>query len=295
VKAVAVPKRRLRLEPLPLYTMWLRQMIRFFRMRSRVIAMVLTPPLLLAILAIPMSRLMPYPNAPLGQFMGLNFFGYLVPGVVGIILLFGGMMGGVTVLMDKEFGFLKEVMVAPVSRLSIIAGRSLGFITTTLIQALVMVGIAALFGIHFGFHVQSAGGFWLAVVFMVLTCAVFIGFALTLASLLEETEGFMAILNLIQMPIMFLSGAMIPIGQLTGLPFLYQLQFINPFTYGVDGLRGSLTAASPYVLDPYTQTMVPFMGSSHYFPLAMDFGVLLAWAVVLWVVGAYFFSKMQVD
>jgi ABC-type polysaccharide/polyol phosphate export permease len=93
----------------------------------------------------------------------------------------------------------------------------------------------------------------------------------------------MVILNLIQMPIMFLSGAMIPIARLEGLPFLYQLQFINPFTYGVDGLRGSLTASA-----------LPGC-CSHYFPLAMDFGVLLAWVVVLWGLGAYFFSKMQVD
>jgi ABC-2 type transport system permease protein len=285
MKAVTVPRRRLRLEWLPIYTMWLRQIIRFFRMRSRVISTVLMPVILLALLAIPMSRLLPLPDPsmPLPEFQGLNFFSFLVPGVVGITLLFGGLMGGVTVLMDKEFGFLKEVLVAPVSRFSIITGRSLGFITTTLIQALVMVGIAALFGIYFGFHVQSAGGFWLSIVFMVLTCAVFIGFALVLASLLEETEGFMAIIMLIQMPIMFLSGAMIPIARLEGLPFLYQLQFINPFTYGVDGLRGSLTAAA-----------LPGC-CSHYFPLWFDFVVLLAWAVVLWGLGAYLFSKMQVD
>jgi ABC-2 type transport system permease protein len=260
-------------------------MIRFFRMRSRLITTVVQPPILLALLAIPMSRLMPFPdpNAPVAEFQGLNFFGFLVPGVVGMTLLFGGMMGGITVLMDKDFGFLKEVLVAPVSRLSIIAGRSAGFTTTTLIQAVVMVGIAALFGIHFGFHIQSVSGFGLSVVFMVLTCAVFIGFALTLASLLEETEGFMAIMMLIQMPIMFLSGALIPIARLEGLPFLYQLQFINPFTYGVDGLRGSLTAAS-----------LPGC-CSHYFPLALDLGVLFVWAVVLWGLGAYLFGKMEVD
>jgi ABC-2 type transport system permease protein len=131
--------------------------------------------------------------------------------------------------------------------------------------------------------VQSVGGFWLSIVFMILTCAVFIGFALTLASLLEETEGFMAIIMLIQMPIMFLSGVIIPIDRLKGLPFLYQLQFINPLTYGVDGIRGSLTASA---LPGYC---------SHCFPLWLDFVVLIAWAIVLWGLGAYSFNKMEAD
>jgi ABC-2 type transport system permease protein len=279
----AAPRRRLWLEPLPIYTMWLRQIIRFFRMRSRLMSTVLQPPIMLALLALPLSKLMPGMDQPQPGLMGLNFFAFVVPGVVGMTVLMGGMMGGITVLMDKEFGFLKEVMVAPVNRFSIIAGRSAGFITTTLIQAVVMVGIAALFGIAFDFHIQSVGGFFLSIVFMALTCAVFIGFALTMASLLEETEGFMAIMNLIQMPIMFLSGALIPIARLKDLPFLYQIQFINPFTYGVDGLRGSLTSAEVTGC------------SSCYFPLWLDLVVLLAFVILLWGLGAYFFSKMQVD
>jgi ABC-2 type transport system permease protein len=211
------------------------------------------------------------------MFGGLTFFSFLVPGIVGMGLLFGGTMGGVTVLWDKDFGFLKEVMVAPVRRLSLIIGRSLGSMTTAMIQALITVGVALLFGIWYGFQIQSAVGFFQAVVFMVLTFTAFIGFGLTLGGLFEETEGFMTFVQLIQMPIFFLSGAMIPIKQLKGVPVLYQLQFINPLTYGVDGIRATLTGATSFL------------------PLWLDFVVILGFAVIFLFLGAYSFSKMEVD
>jgi ABC-2 type transport system permease protein len=270
--------RRARLEWAPIYSMWLRQIIRFFRMKARLISSFVLPVIMLALLAIPMSRLFPPGTQETFQpQFGMPFFAFLASGLIGLTILFGAMMGGITVIWDKEFGFLKEVMVAPVSRFSVITGRSLGGMTTTMIQALIMVAVASLFGITYGFQVQSAGGFWLSIVFMLLTYAVFAGFALVLAAALEETEGFMSIMNLIQLPILFLSGAMIPIANLKGIPFLYELQFINPLTYGVDSIRATLTGTTPY------------------FPLWLDFVVLLAWAIFFWIIGARQFSRMQVD
>jgi ABC-2 type transport system permease protein len=258
--------------------MWLRQTIRFFSMRARVISTFVQPFIFLALLALPMSRLFGQVPPEFQQEMfGGSFFSFLVPGIVGMGLLFGGTMSGVTVLWDKEFGFLKEVMVAPVRRLSLIIGRSLGSMTTAMIQALMTIGVALLFGIWFDFQIKNVAGFLLAIVFMVLTFATFVGFGLTLGGLFEETEGFMTFVQLIQMPIFFLSGAMIPIAQLKGVPVLYQLQFINPLTYGVDGIRATLTEALPSL------------------PLWLDFVVILVFAVIFVFLGACAFSKMEVD
>jgi ABC-2 type transport system permease protein len=276
--SVETKSERMIIEWSPIYSMWLRQIIRFFNMRARVISTFVQPFLFLVLLAIPMSRLFGPASSEL--FGDLTFFGFLVPGIVGMGLLFGGMMGGITVLWDKDFGFLKEVMVAPVRRTSLMMGRSLGSMTVGMIQALITVGVALILGRWYGFQIQSVIGFLQAMVFMVLTFAIFVGFGLTLGGLFEETEGFMTFVQLIQMPIFFLSGAMIPIIQLRGVPVLYQLQFINPFTYGVDGIRAALTGASP------------FFG---FWGLWVDFVVLLVFAMLFLFLGAYSFSRMEVD
>jgi ABC-2 type transport system permease protein len=246
-------------------------------MRSRVISSFVQPFLFLALLALPISLLFRGPSPELEQvFGGLSPFGFLAPGIVGMGLLFGGTMGGLTVLWDKDFGFLKEVMVAPVRRSSLIIGRSLGSMTTAMMQALVTVGVAALLGIWFDFHIQSVIGFLLAIVFMLLTVATFVGFGLTLGGLFEDTEGFMTFVQLIQMPIFFLSGALFPIILLKSVPPLYYLQFINPLTYGIDGIRGALIGTS-------------------FLPLWLDFAVILGFALLFLFLGVRAFEKMEVD
>jgi ABC-2 type transport system permease protein len=261
----------------PIYSMWLREVIRFLNMRTRVASSIIQPFLFLALMAIPFSRLMPSEAQGMmsEMFGGLSFFGFLAPGIVGIGLLTMGIMGGVTVIWDKEFGFLKEVMVAPVRRVSLMIGRSLGGMTIAIIQALITIGVASLFGIWYDFPVQGAAGLGLAVVFIILTFATFIGAGITLGGMFEETEGFMAIVMLLQMPLFFLSGAFVPVGQLKDVPVLYQLQFINPLTYGIDGIRSSLTGVSPF------------------FPLWVDFTVIFTFALVFLILGARAFNRMQ--
>jgi ABC-type polysaccharide/polyol phosphate export permease len=130
---------------------------------------------------------------------------------------------------------------------------------------------------------------------MILTCAVFIGLGLTLGALLEETEGFIAIMNLIQLPILFLSSAFFPFDTLK-TPVLRQIMFINPFTYAVDGLRSSLIGATtlgPPIHMPDGSILPNSWAPA--FPLGVDISVLLVWAIVLWGLGAYLFGKMKVD
>jgi len=185
-------------------------------------------------------------------------------------LLFAATMSGASVIWDKEFGFLKEVLVAPVSRFSIILGRSLGGMTIAIAQALIIVAIA----IVMGMKISSVSGFFLSIVFMILTCATFTGLGLILATKLSDTEGFMSIINLIVMPIFFLSGAFFPLEVMPA--WVRYIMYIDPLTYGIDGLRGTLVGGAA-------------------FPLWLDFAVLLVLSIVLAGLGAYFFSKMEVD
>jgi len=256
------------IDPMPIYTMWLRQMKRFLRVKARIAGSVMMPFLFLAFLGLPMS-FMPARAIP-GMPEGMNFLDFLAPGIVGMTLLFSATISGASVIWDKEFGFLKEVLVAPVNRFSIILGRSLGGMTTAIIQALIIVAIAMAMGVK----IASVSGFFLSIVFMILTCATFTGFGLILATRLGDTEGFMSIMNLVIMPIFFLSGAFFPLAAMpAGIRYI---MYVNPLTYGVDGLRGALVGAST-------------------FPLWLDFVVLLILSIALAGLGAYFFSKMEAD
>jgi len=256
------------IDPMPIYTMWLRKMKRFLRVKARIAGSVMMPFLFLAFLGLPMS-FMPARAIP-GMPEGMNFLDFLAPGIVGMTLLFSATMSGASVIWDKEFGFLKEVLVAPVNRFSIILGRSLGGMTTAIIQALIIVAIAMAMGVK----IASVSGFFLSIVFMILTCATFTGFGLILATRLGDTEGFMSIMNLVIMPIFFLSGAFFPLDAMpAGIKYI---MYINPLTYGVDGLRGTLVGAAN-------------------FPLWLDFVVLFVLAITLASLGAYFFSKMEAD
>ncbi len=256
------------IDPLPIYTMWLRQVKRFMRVKARLAGSILMPFLFLAFLGLPLS-FMPARIIP-GMPEGMNFLDFLAPGIVGMTLLFSATMSGASVIWDKEFGFLKEVLVAPVNRFSIILGRSLGGMTTAIIQALVIVAIAMAMGVK----IASVSGFFLSIVFMILTCATFTGFGLILATRLGDTEGFMSIMNLVIMPIFFLSGAFFPLAAMpAGVRYI---MYVNPLTYGVDGLRGTLVGAAN-------------------FPLWLDFVVLLILSIALAGLGAYFFSKMEAD
>jgi len=252
------------IDPLPIYTMWLRQIKRFLRAKSRVASSILMPFLFLAFLGLPLSFI---PGFKPG---GMNYLDFLAPGIVGMTLLFSATISGVSVIWDKEFGFLKEVLVAPVNRFSIILGRSLGGMTIALVQALIIVAIAMAMGVK----ISGISGFFLSIVFMILTCATFTGLGLIIATKLADTQGFMSIMNLVIMPIFFLSGAFFPLQDMpAGIRYI---MYINPLMYGVDGLRGALVGGAA-------------------FPLWLDFAVLLVLSITLAGLGAYFFSKMEAD
>jgi ABC-2 type transport system permease protein len=163
------------------YVMWLREMKRFGRAKSRVLGSLIMPLFFLAFLGLGFNR-MPVP----GVAPGVNYVKFLVPGIIGMALLFSSTMQGLSVIWDREFGFLKEIMVAPVSRVSIALGRIAGGVTTSLLQALLILAVST----ALGFRPYSALGFLAALGFMVLISFTFIGLGLVFASRMKDMQGF---------------------------------------------------------------------------------------------------------
>jgi len=245
-----------------IYVMWLRQMKRFIRARSRIVATIIQPIFFLFILGAGFNR------AAIPGITG-PYILFLAPGIVTMAILFSSMFAGVSVLWDKQFGFLQEVLVAPVSRLSIIIGRTLGGATTALIQGFFILVIALVLGVQ----VSSAFGLLLAVAMMILTAFTAVGFGLILASKLNDFQGFPLIMNLIIMPLFFLSSAFFPLEALPS--WAKTVAMVNPLFYMVDGVRGSLTGMN-FTLDPL-----------------INLGVLLVICIVVVILGSYFFSKSE--
>jgi len=244
--------------------MWLRQMKRFVRAKSRIISNFVQPFLFLAVLGFSFNA-----GGISGLPAGINYIDVLTPGIIVMSILFPSVFVGLSVLWDRRFGFLQEVMVAPVSRLSIIIGRTLGGSTTAIIQGLIVLFIA----IFLGVNVYFSAVFLLSFVFMILVSFVAIGMGLMIASKMRNIEGFQFIISLFIFPLLFLSS---PFSTLDSLPsWLRIAAFFDPFTYGVDGLRASIIGYS-------------------YFPIYIDIGVLVIISIITMFLGSYFFSKSEV-
>jgi ABC-2 type transport system permease protein len=162
---------------------------------------------------------------------------FIAPGILGMVLMFSSIASGLTVIMDRQFGFLKEILVAPVSRLCIVLGKTLGGATTAILQALLIMLLMPFLGVTL-----NAAGFLTAFLFMILISVSFVGLGLAIASKMEDMHGFQLVMNFLVMPLFFLSGALFPLSNLPG--WLKTLTLIDPLTYGVDGLRGALTGTS---------------------------------------------------
>jgi ABC-2 type transport system permease protein len=203
-----------------------------------------------------------------GMPQNTDYIHFLVPGIIGMTMLFTSMFAGLSVLWDKEFGFLKEIMVAPVNRVSIVLGRIAGGTTTALIQGIMILGVS----IILGFRITGISSFLLSALFMFLISNTFIGFGLIFASKMKDMQGFTLIMNFIIFPLFFLSGALYP---LKNMPFwIRYLSYLDPLTYGVDGLRGALIQFSSY-------------------SLFTDFVILTGFSLLMVFLGAYFFEKSE--
>jgi ABC-2 type transport system permease protein len=224
-----------------IYILWLREVKRYVRSRPQIIASLAQPLLYLLVLGFGLGPV--FERAGQGSY--IQFVG---PGVVGMGILFTSIFSGIGLLWDRQFGFLKETLVAPVPRLQIMAGRTLGGATIAMIQGMLVLAVCMIAG----FRPQSWLGLPMALVFMALTAIVFAALGTAIGSALKDMQGFQLIMNFLVMPIFFLSGALFP---LTNLPTALTVATrLDPLAYGIDGLRGALIGL--WQIGPVTNVVV---------------------------------------
>jgi len=245
------------------YTIWLRSMKRYIRSKSRIVGSVAMPLFLLLFLGFGLNSVVS--SGSLGQ----DYILFLAPGMVAMSVLFTSIFAGTQIIWDKQFGFLKETLVAPVTRLEIMLGQTAGGATTAVIQGIILMVFAVLLGIR----VANLAGFLIAFAFMVVIGIAFTAFGIAIASRMEDMTGFQLIMNFVIFPIFGLSGAFFPISALPG--WLLPVTLLDPMTYGVEGIRYGLT------------------GASQISPLVC--GVVIAgFAAAMTVIGAYLFRKISI-
>jgi ABC-2 type transport system permease protein len=244
------------------YILWLREVKKYLRSRAQIIASLGTPIMYLGVLGFSLGPV--FQRAGEGSYLQ-----FMAPGVIGMSVLFTAMFSGIAMLWDRQFGFLKETLVAPVPRIWIMLGRTLGGATVAIIQGILIFVVTLIVG----FRPQSFLAVPVAFLIIILVAVVFAALATAIGSTLKEMQGFQMIMNFLVMPLFFLSGALYP---LKGLPVPLQvLTHMDPLTYGVDGVRGTL------------------IGTSH-FGVGVDVLVLLGVGVLFLVLGAWRFSKIEV-
>ncbi len=245
-----------------IYILWLRQLKRYFRSKARLVGSLGQPILFLVALGFGFGPI--YAKAG-----GGNYIEFLAPGIIAMGILFTAVFSGIEVIWDRQFGFLKETMVAPVSRFNIMIGRTLGGATVAALQGIIVLLISLIAG----FRPVN----WLLVpalfLVMLLVALLFTALGTAIASNLEDMQGFQLIMNFLVMPLFFLSGALFP---LQGLPAAIEVVAkADPLSYGIDSFRWLL------------------VGTAH-FSLGLDILVLTAVTFILLVIGSFFFSRIQI-
>jgi ABC-2 type transport system permease protein len=244
-----------------IYVLWLRDMKRFLRAKSRIIGMLMMPIFFLLGLGLGLGSLIHLST-------GGSYLDFIVPGIIGMSLLFTSIFTGSAVLWDRQFGFLKEILITPNSRTSIVIGRICGGATTAIMQSILVIAISLVIGFTINFSAMTI----LAVVFMALIAATFISLGLTLGSMISDFQGFQLVTSFFTMPLFFLSDSLFPASSLPS--YVQFVTFLNPLTYGVDGLRNAL------------------LGSGT-FSIWIDLLAMLISTAIMVTIAAYAFSKTE--
>lgn len=251
-----------------LYTLWLREVKRYLRNRTRILSSFIQPLLWLAIFGVGIGASLrgvtPIPE--------LTYQQLIFPGIVGQTLLFTAMFMGISVIWDKEFGFMKEILVAPLSRFTIFLGKMLGDSTDALIQGLIVL----LLGLFLGVNLNPISIILCLPVMLLITFGL-VSIGLTIASFMDNLESFGAIQSFINLPLFFLSGALFQLQSLP--PWLQDISKLNPLTYGVDALRHIILG----------ETWQPLQLQ----PLLLDLAVVGIFDLVMIVIGTWAFRRMK--
>lgn len=244
-----------------IYTLWLREAKRYVRYKSRIITAIFTPLLWLVVFGIGLGSAIRFGGTTGG------YQSFIYPGIISQTILFTCVMAGIGIIMDKQYGFLKEIMVAPLSRASIIFGKAIGISTGAIIQAIILLLLSFVVGVQ-----MTPLIFLGALGISIIISIGFSGLGLLIASFMDSMEGFNLVMSFVILPVFLLSGALFPV---TNLPtWLSFIVYLDPLTYGVDALRGVILGQS--VLPPLIST-----------------GVILLFAVIMILLAAFIFTKKE--
>jgi ABC-2 type transport system permease protein len=251
------------------YTLWLREVKRYLRDRTRIVSSFVQPLLWLVVFGAGIG-------AAIGrglQIPGVSYQQLIFPGIVAQTLLFTAMFMGISVIWDRDFGFLKEILVSPISRFSLFLGKMFGDSTDALIQGVIVFGIALALGIRF-----SLMAFLVCLPLMLLITIGLVSVGLIIASAIGSLESFGAVQSFINLPLFFLSGALFPVVG-SHIEWLEIAARVNPLTYGVDALKTVILGA------PYAPLQIQ--------PLYIDIAIVGAFDLVMMALGTWMFTKMK--
>jgi len=247
-----------------IYTLWLREVKRYLRDRVRIISSFFQPLLWLVIFGSGIRF-----SGNIGE---LSTQQYIFPGIIGQTLLFTSMFMGISVIWDKEFGFMKEIMVAPISRASIFLGKMLGDSTDAVVQGIIVFILGFLLGIKLDVII-----FIEVLPIMLLTTFGLVSIGLTIASFMESLESFGVIQSFINLPLFFLSGALFPVRGESVPVWLTTVSNFNPLTYAVDALRTIILGGNWQPL----------------YPLYYNLAILCAFDIIMITIGTFAFSRRK--
>ena len=246
-----------------IYVLVAREFKKFVREKSRLISTLARPLLWLFLVGGGMSRIVT-PD------LGVSYMKFIFPGILGMTILFSSIFSSLSIIWDKEFGMMKEILVAPVSRFTVVIGKALSGTLIAVIQTVIILMVAPFLGIEMGL---SAICYTVAIAVLLSFCISSLG--IVIATFYESFESFSVIMNFIIMPMFFLSGAMYPVNK---LPHILQvITRINPLTYGVDAFKHVLLEADG-IVD---------------FSLATDISVLVAASLIFVSVAGLLFERKK--
>ncbi len=264
-----------------IYIIWYRDILRYWRDRWRLVASLAQPLLFLVVFGSGLSSSLGS-GGVFGSRGGLSYIQFVFPGIIGMSILFTAIFGAMSIVWDREFGFLKEVLVAPIDRWAVAIGKALGGTTQAMIQGLILLVLAPLVGVKLS----------LLTILAIVPLAAVLAFGLSafgvmLASMMKSLQGFQVVMNFLMMPMFFLSGALFP---LTNLPsWMTFLTRIDPASYGIDPLRRvvlSNSGLSSAAIDRLGLTI-----NGHVLPIPLEAGIMFAFGIVLLGVAVVMFQR----
>ena len=263
-----------------IYIIWYRDLLRFWRDRWRLVASLSQPLLFLVVFGSGLSSSL-QGGATFGAGR-LSYIQFMYPGIIGMAILFTAIFGAMSIVWDREFGFLKEVLVAPIDRSAVAIGKALGGTTQAMIQGLILLILAPFVGVKLS----------LLTVLTMIPLAAVMAFGLSslgvaLASSMKSMQGFQVVINFLMMPMFFLSGALFP---LSGLPgWMTVLTRVDPASYGIDPLRRvvlSESGLSSAVIDKLGLTI-----NGQVLPIPLEVGIMLAFGIVMLAIAVISFKR----